>query len=216
MAVATLIPLLLCLSCLFKWISVSIRSVYLSSLPCNPEPCVSQLILSYSTFSSYLGHLSIYFLLVLSKIKPATEEPLYILILSGVLDVQSSRVQLLQVHAVFSLSLVNFAQKTVEKGLAFLLSFPSGQLLLSVTPHLCSKVVSGICFPQVLYPLCFLPLVTASFSLLMNVLLVLDLISGVASAVSHILHVWVTSQGTATPKLLWLCIKAPLGLVHCG
>lgn len=70
----------------------SIRSVYLSSLPCNPEAGVSQLILSYSKFSSYLSNLSIYFLLVLSKIKPAAEEPLYILILSGVLDVQSSSV----------------------------------------------------------------------------------------------------------------------------
>lgn len=149
-AVATLILLLLCLSRLFKWISVSIRSVYLSSLPCNPEACVSQLILSYSKFSSYLSHLGIYFLLVLSKIKPATEEPPYILILSGVLDVQSSSVQLLQVHTVSSLSLLNnFAQKTVEKSLAFFLSFPSGQLQISITPHLCTKVVSGICFSQV-------------------------------------------------------------------
>lgn len=48
--------------------------------------------------------------------KPATEEPLFILILSGFLDVQSSNVQLLQVHAVSSLSRFNnFAQKTVEK-----------------------------------------------------------------------------------------------------
>lgn len=102
----------------------SIRSVYLSSLPCNPEACVSQLILSYSKFSSYLGNLSICFLLVLSKRKLATEKPLYILILSGVLDVQSSSVQLLKVHVVSSLSLVNnFAQKTVEKGLVLFFIF---------------------------------------------------------------------------------------------
>lgn len=55
--------------------------------------------------------------------KPATEEPLFILILSGFLDVQSSNVQLLQVHAVSSLSRFNnFAQKTVEKVL-FLIFF---------------------------------------------------------------------------------------------
>lgn len=153
MAIGTLILLLLCLSCLFKWISISIRSVYLSSLPCNPEACVSQLILSYSKFSSYLSNWSIYFLLVLSKIKPATEEPLYTLILSGVLGVQNSSVQLLQVCTVSSLSLVNkksFAQKTVQKGLAFFKkSFPSGQLLYSLSPHLCSKVVSRVCFSQV-------------------------------------------------------------------
>lgn len=83
---------------------------------------MSQLILSYSKFSSYLSNLSIHFLLVLSKIKPATEEPLYVLILSGVLDMQSSSVQLLKVHAVSSLSVVNnFAQKTVEKVVFFFL-----------------------------------------------------------------------------------------------
>lgn len=55
--------------------------------------------------------------------KPATEEPLFILILSGFLDVQSSNVQLLKVHAVSSLSRFNnFAQKTVEKVL-FLIFF---------------------------------------------------------------------------------------------
>lgn len=149
----------------------SIGSVYLSSLPCNPEACVSQLILSYSKFSSYLSNLSIYFFLVLSKVKPATEEPPCILILSGFLDVQSSNVQLLQVHAVSSLSLFNnFAQKTVEK--VFFYLFPLVSFCFQCL-HTCAIRWFLVFFPpsvQVLYPLCLLLIVTASFSLLMNVL----------------------------------------------
>lgn len=75
----------------------SIRSIYVSSLPHNPEACVPQLILPYSKFSSYLSNLSIYSLLILpSKRKPATEESLYLFIISGFLVVQCGNVQLLR------------------------------------------------------------------------------------------------------------------------